>query len=112
MRKRKALTIPLKMEVIQAAEKDPKLSKINLARKFNLPESTLRGILKNKDSIQKVNSEYSNHAKKRSRIQNGKFEILENTLIQWFREMRASNLPISSELFKEKALTLSSKMGI
>ena len=51
MSKRKALTISFKMEVIQAAEKDPKLSKISLARKFDLPESTLRGILKNKDSI-------------------------------------------------------------
>lgn len=100
------------MEVIKAAEKDPKLPKVNLARKFDLPESTLRGILKNKDLIEKMNSEYSSHAKKRSRMQSGKFETLETALIQWFREMRASNLPISSELFKEKALSLSSKMGI
>ena len=67
------------MEVIPTARNNCKLSKIILARKFNLPESLLRGNSKNKDSIKNINSGYPTEVKKWSRIQNEKFEILETT---------------------------------
>lgn len=91
------------MEVIEASEKDPKLSKVNWAQKFDLSESKLRGILKNKDEIKKMSSEYSAQAKKWPRIQNGKYHILETTLIKWFREMRASNLPHQQRVIQRKS---------
>lgn len=45
------LGISFKMEVIQAEDNDPNVSKISLSLKLDLPESTLRGSLKNKASI-------------------------------------------------------------
>lgn len=56
--------------------------------------------------IKEMSGQYSTQPKKWSRNQKRKFQILEN---HFLREMRASNLPIIGELFKEKTLTLSSK---
>ena len=60
-----------------------------------------------------MNCEYALEVKKWSRIQNGKFKILEATLIQWFREMIAFNFSLSNDLFQGKtALSLTMKIEI
>lgn len=61
------------------------------AARFNLPESTIKGIPKNKDVI--INTPKGVHSK-RLRIQCGKFENLESTLTAYFNEMLASNLSL------------------
>ncbi|GBM31200.1 hypothetical protein AVEN_193333-1 [Araneus ventricosus] len=46
-------------------------------------------------------------SKKKSRIQSGKFEEFEKVLVLWFKEARASNIPVNIELLREKAVQLS-----
>ncbi|GBL93717.1 Major centromere autoantigen B [Araneus ventricosus] len=95
------------MDVIKKLEENPCTSKKSLAEHFNVPESTLRGILKNREAIIAAHRECGIQSKKRSRIQGGKFEEFEKVLVLWFKEARASNIPVHIELLREKAVHLS-----
>ncbi|GBM64443.1 hypothetical protein AVEN_166685-1 [Araneus ventricosus] len=48
-------------------------------------------------------------SKKRSRIQGGKFEEFAKILVIWFKEARASNIPVDVEHLREKAVQLSKR---
>ena len=49
--KRRQLTIREKSQIIQEVEENPDLRKGEIARRFNIPPSTLSTILKNKRAI-------------------------------------------------------------
>ena len=61
------------MKAMQAEEKDPKLTKVSLAQKFNLPEWMLTTILKNKASIQK--NEQRTYYRSGETIKNSEWKI-------------------------------------
>src|SRR5215813_924127 len=81
MSKRKSLSISFKVDVIRAAEEMPLVSQKGLAQRFELPESTLKGILKNKIAIMKSWEDYGSYSAKRSRVQSGKYDKLESALV-------------------------------
>lgn len=112
MSKRKKLPLYFKMDVFKKFEENPRTSKIALAKHFNVPESTLRGILKNREAIIVAHRECGNQSKKRCRIQGGKLEEFENVLLLWFKETRAAYIPVNVELLREKALQLSKSFKI
>ncbi|GBM40977.1 Major centromere autoantigen B [Araneus ventricosus] len=95
------------MDVIKKFEENPCTSKKALAEHFNVPESTLRGILKNREAIIVAHRECGIHSKKRSKFQSGKFEEFEKVLLLWFKEAGASNIPVNVELLREKVVQLS-----
>lgn len=107
MPKRTNLSLSLKMDIIKKFEENCFKSKTALANHFEIAESTLRGILKNKEAINAAYLECGIKAKKRSRIQSGQNEDFEKVLVRWFKETRASNIPVNVELLREKALELS-----
>ena len=59
------------------------------------------------EAILAARRECGKHSSKRSRIQGGKFQKLENVLLEWFKEARASNIPLNIEVLRQKAVHLS-----
>ena len=49
---------------------------------------------------------------KRTRIQGGKYELLEDCLLQWFQQHRAEGIPISGPVLCEKANELAARFGV
>ncbi|GBM36700.1 Major centromere autoantigen B [Araneus ventricosus] len=100
------------MDVLKKFEENPCTSRKALAEHFNVPESTLRGILKNWELLIVANRECGIQSKKRSRIQGGKFEKFEKVLLLWFKEARASKIPVNVELLRENSVQLSKSFEI
>lgn len=107
MAKRASLSLSLKIDIIKKFVEKCFKSKTALAHHFRIPESTVRRILKKREAINAAYLECGIKAKNRSRIQSGKSEEFEKVLVLWFKETRASNIPVNVELLREKALELS-----
>lgn len=111
--KRKHLTLHEKVKIIEEWEKSFGISKVQFARQFQIPESTLKGILACKEKILEATKQFGLGSKsKRQKIQCGRSEEFDNALLEWFHEARASNIPISGVIFKENAILLAEKFGM
>ncbi|KAK9685242.1 CENP-B N-terminal DNA-binding domain [Popillia japonica] len=104
-RSNKCLSIREKKEIIQAVSDGEK--KINVAKRFKIPPSTLTSILHRKDFIAATPS---NSVKKRQKA--GGFTKLEKALMTWFSQCRQQNVLVSGILMKEKAKIYAEKLGI
>ena len=69
-----------------------------LCERFKICNSTITSIKKNEKEIRE---DCLNRGKKRSR--QGKFDELENYLVEWFIEKRRQNLPINGPILCAKA---------
>lgn len=110
--KRKHLSLQEKRVIIEEWQKNEGKSKVELAKQFNLPESTLKGIIASRESILQASEKCGASSSKRQKVLNNKTEAFENSLIQWFHEARAANIPISGAALKEKALQLALVCGM
>jgi len=108
-RKRKALTLETKYEIINEFEKSGK-SKIEIAKHYDIPKSILSGILNKKD---KIIEEFhlSTSSPKRKRQRYGKQEDVDEALFQWFQAARQSNIPLNGIILQKKADDLALKLG-
>lgn len=95
-RKQVAVTLEVKKAIIEAAKKND--NKTALAKQFNIPHSTLRGILKDKEAVLKAIEDGG--SAKRARLKTGKYVELEEVLVLWIKQVRSQNLPVSGELVK------------
>lgn len=111
--KRKHLTLHEKVKIIEEWEKSFGMSKVQFARQFQLPESTLKGILASKEKILEAAQTFGLGSKsKRQKIQCGRSEEFDKALLQWFHEARAANIPLSGVILKENAIVLAEKFGM
>ncbi|GFS97658.1 major centromere autoantigen B [Nephila pilipes] len=93
MKKRRKSSLAFKRDIIKKFEENSYSSKKAVAERFKIPESTLRGILKNLEAVTVANRDCGVHNAKSSRIQSGKHKELEKVLMQWLEETRALNIP-------------------
>ena len=56
--------------------------------------------------------EESKFGPQRKRLRTGKYSVIEDALLMWFKQARAQNAPISGPLLMEKASTLSNEMRL
>lgn len=103
--KYKALSIENKKKIIEAVESGEK--KIIIAKKFDIPLSTLSTILKNRDKIVGTRTTGG-----RKRLTKGEFPHLEECLVTWIRQCRGQNIPVSGLSLKEKAKTFAKNLNI
>lgn len=96
--KRKVLTLDDKVAVIKAVESGAK--KADVCRQFSLVNSTVCTILKNKDKILENFNNGKGHVKK---VRLCEKADIDSSLLEWFKQCRAANLPINGPLLKEKA---------
>lgn len=108
-RKRKALSLEVKFEIISEIDKGIQ-SKTDIAKSYGIPKSTLSGILSNKE---KIISEFqsSTSSPKRKRHRSGKHDDVDSALFQWFQGARQDNVPISGLILQKKADDMASKLG-
>ncbi len=107
-RRLKILTVRQKLKII--AQVDNGKKKIEVARAFNLPPSTLTSILKAKDKLLLKSKTSENLNVKK--LRNCKHESIEKTVLAFIRQARAVNIPLSGTIVQEKARLYASKMGV
>ena len=107
-RKRKALSVEEKVAIIKKYdEESPTRQQKDIASDLGITGSTLRTILANREKTLAVVG-----GSKRLHLKAGHYEDLERVLLEWFRQARASNLPLSGPLLKEKATEIAGRLGI
>lgn len=110
MSKRKLNSLPIKekLKLISAVESGEKRKLV--AEKFNIAQSTLSGIIKDKGKI--LAAAESTGDRDVRRIRPLKYEAIDSAMIKWFHAMRAKNLPISGNELKAKALQFADTFNI
>uniref|UniRef100_A0A8C4XF96 Tigger transposable element-derived protein 4 n=1 Tax=Erpetoichthys calabaricus TaxID=27687 RepID=A0A8C4XF96_ERPCA len=107
-RKLKMLSIAEKVTVIRAVEKGDK-KKVEIAKQFGIPTSTLSTFLKEKEKILKLYSEKSCGHQKRMR--ECEYPVTEQCILKWFVQARDRNIPIDGKLLQAKAEEFAKELG-
>ncbi|GFY24478.1 uncharacterized protein TNCV_1015261 [Trichonephila clavipes] len=104
-KKYKCLTISEKQKVIESVEEGER--KVDVAKAFEIPLSSLSTILRNKEKIFSASL-----SKVRKRVSEGNFPRLEQCLVSWMRQCRGQNISMGGSLLKEKAKAFAKELGI
>lgn len=104
-RTHKCLSISEKKACIQAVVDGKKKSEV--AKRFNIPPSTLTSILKKKEIIAGIPS-----SSKAKRQKCGEFPELERSLVTWFAQCRQLNVPVGGVMMREKAKFFAERLAI
>lgn len=104
---RKSLSIEVKMKILNDADHNPKLSKKEIANKYDISSSTLSTILAQRVAIEKAAVEGS---VKRKKLRTPKNEELEDILVEWFHQARANDIHLSGQHLKEEAEKTASRL--
>lgn len=103
-RKRTDLSVRDKQNILkQYDEKLKSLSQREAAANLGIPQSTLSGILKNREKIVCV-------AANRKRKREGKSQTVDEALLVWFKQASSMNAPINRSILMQKANDLAEKM--
>jgi hypothetical protein len=105
--KRRVITLAKKYEVVMEVERGLKPSEV--ARKFDLPTSTLHTILKSK--IQIKSDFQSNKNPSNSKVRVSPFANLEEFLIEWILDLRERNVPVNGLVIRNKAKEVGPRFG-
>ncbi|GFV09524.1 major centromere autoantigen B [Trichonephila clavipes] len=104
-KKYKCLTISEKQKVIGLVEEGER--KVDVAKAFEIPLSSLSTILKNKEKIFSAPS-----SRVRKRVSKGNFPRIEQCLVSWMRQCRGQNIPMGGSLLMEKPKAFAKELGI
>ena len=89
-KKVRQITNDEKMKYIRDVDCNPHMKRVDIARKWNIPPSTLNTILGKRKEIERAFEE--GVSGKRKRVREGQFPQLESALLKWFKQARASNI--------------------
>ena len=67
--KRKNISLDIKKKIILEFERNPKRSRVDLAKEFQMPESTIKTILSKKQQIKEAAEKFGTERKRRFKIQ-------------------------------------------
>lgn len=112
LRKRKALSLKDKIEILREVDKNNGLNRVQLAKQLNIPVSTLSTIVYNRKKIEENASACGSSVSKRLRVQAGKFSEVEDILLKFFIQCRAANIPVSGPMLIEKAKEIALKLDV
>lgn len=102
---KRAFTIHEKLSIITEIENGT--TQADVCKKMNLRQSTVSNIWKNREKIKndcKIND-------KRKRMRLSSHPRIDEMLLRWFQQTRASNIPISGPMMKTKAEELGKLVG-
>ncbi|KAG0410276.1 hypothetical protein HPB47_012610 [Ixodes persulcatus] len=105
---RKCLTLEQKVKLIRKLEKGGR-PKLEIAKEFNIPASTLSTILKNKQDV--PGGFQKSFSSKRKRFRGSKYPEVETALLEWLKNARAANLPVHGPALTAKAEALALQMN-
>lgn len=96
------------MKIFTYIDQNPQIKHVQVAKKFEIPTSTLSTILKNRKDIEDKALQGS---VKRKRVRGAKYEDLEQILAEWFHQQRSQNIPIDGVVLKIKASEIALQIG-
>ncbi|KAL1437462.1 hypothetical protein MTO96_048850 [Rhipicephalus appendiculatus] len=108
-RKRKALSLEEKLDVLHAVDKQPARKKVDIAKDLGLPPSTLNGIIAKRAEIEGNVALFGPKAKQ---ARGAKYGTLDETLLTWFRQARAAGINFDGSILREKAMEVADRLGI
>ena len=79
------------------------MTKVSLATKYMIDESSVRGIIKSEDQIRDSYAQMGSNASNRSKLNISKFPELDEALILWFYQEREKGTPISGGMILSQA---------
>ena len=95
---RKVMTIGEKLKILENE------TIASVARKFNVNESTIRTIRKNKDKIRQSSSELGTHAQLSKVTRNVNILKMEDMLIIWIQDLIYKKIPLDAKTIRQQAL--------
>ncbi|CAF1048511.1 unnamed protein product [Brachionus calyciflorus] len=109
------LSIDQKRKICEFYEENPKSSQDYIAKHFTaifklqkqIGRSTISEILKNKDSFEEITCDPSIR-----RLRLPKFQHLERALVVWGNDLASHHIPISDEMYIERAKNIGEEIGI
>ncbi|KAE9522579.1 hypothetical protein AGLY_017001 [Aphis glycines] len=109
--KRKALSISDKLNIFKKYDEGlaEKKKQKDIANELGIPPSTLRTLLKNRHEIEQSSLL---GGRKRQQLKHGKYEELENILLEWFQQARSLNYPINGGIITEKAMEIPARLNL
>ena len=110
-KKRKSLSFAEKKELCEWKRDNPLYNQEDLSNKFDISVPQVCRILKEKDkwlSIDVSNKKFSNQKRDRG----AKFPEIESALYLWMQQALASNLTITGDVLKAKALNFAIRLQI
>ncbi|XP_049267996.1 TBC1 domain family member 13 [Rhipicephalus sanguineus] len=107
-RPHQSLSLEKKLEILKELDRSS-LTKTEVAKKFNIPKSTLSRILKNKNTIEGA---VKNGTFTSKRMRMTPYEELGKVVFVWFKRARSSNFPISGPILEQKAREIALQMGV
>lgn len=99
-RKKCAITMADKMEIVRMFEKGQ--SYASIARQTKRPQSTIRTIIKSKETLLNSAKGTSMATRKRNEV----VEKMESLLVVWIEDMISKRIPLSLGLIQSKAKSL------
>ena len=104
-RVKKVMTLQEKVKVLDMLKEGR--SNVAVGRHFGVNESTIRSIKKNEAAIRSnVNTNVSHFAKTASVIRDKNIVRMESALILWITDCRKKNVPLDSNVIRQKAKKL------
>ena len=98
------------LQVLEMLEQEPKVPQGKIASMFRVSQSQVSRIMKNKEAIMTQWNQFATPDRKRCRL--GKAGALEQKLVDWYKEAKKQDLPISGPILMEKAKSIGNEMGI
>ncbi|XP_039602214.1 tigger transposable element-derived protein 4-like [Polypterus senegalus] len=102
-------TLSIAEKVIRAVEKGDK-KKVEIAKQFSIPASTLSTFLKEKEKILKLYSEKKSCGYQK-RMRECEYTVIEQCVLKWFVQARDRNVPIDGKLLQAKAEEFAKELG-
>lgn len=106
-RKRCSLSVAEKRKIINYVNENPLMKKIDIAKKFEIPSSTLATILKSKERF----SEESGFRANSKRLKLCEYTDVEKCLLTWLKQCRDKNVAIGGPILQEKAQQFAVELG-
>jgi len=84
--KRKSLTLSEKLHVIEEIDKNPGETRTDIAKRLQLPSSTLNGIYAKKEELQAAAEKSGSSSKTIKKVRQVSNETLDGVLLEWFTQ--------------------------
>lgn len=107
--KYKALSISTKVAILEDVAKGH--SRREIAEKYGVTKSTLATFIANKDKILE-SQDKENFDGRRKRMRTSAYPDVEEAVLEWIRDMRSRNLPLSGPIVCEKARVFAERLNV
>nr|XP_054922997.1 tigger transposable element-derived protein 6-like [Dermacentor andersoni] len=108
-RKRKALSLEEKLDVLNAVDRQPARKRVDIAKDLGLPPSTLNSIVSKRAEIQGNAALFGPKAKQ---ARGAKYGNLDESLLTWFKQARTAGVNFDGSILREKAMEIADRLGI